>query len=228
MFRIIALGVLLAGLGLALNAAAQPKGETDDPIARLLRQSQTGPDAPPPAANLPEAPAKAPPPAGAGPSPGSNAGTNPPIVLSARIGEHEDRTRFVIELSDPVNLRTFTLTNPDRVVMDMPEVSWRLGAPPRPSAAWCDQVLSLRHVPQGQFADGDRSQPAGQRVRGAGASALPRFRLPGGDRSFPDPANQVRRRCGLARRSESARSRRRAAQRACRRRRKGPRAGRWW
>ena len=38
-----------------------------------------------------------------------------------------------IELSDPVNLRAFTLANPDRVVMDMPEVAWRLGAPPRPS-----------------------------------------------------------------------------------------------
>jgi N-acetylmuramoyl-L-alanine amidase len=133
LFRIIALGVVLAGFGLTLSAAAQPAGERDDPIARMLRQTQTGPDAPPTAANLPEAPAKAPPPAGAGPSPGSNPGTNPPIVLSARIGEHADRTRFVIELSDPVNLRTFTLTNPDRVVVDMPEVSWRLGAPPRPS-----------------------------------------------------------------------------------------------
>ncbi len=99
----------------------------------MLRQSQTGPDVPPPAANLPQAPAKAPPPTGAGPSPGSNPGTNPPIVLSARIGEHADRTRFVIEFSDPVNLRTFTLTNPDRVVVDLPQVSWRLGAPPRPT-----------------------------------------------------------------------------------------------
>ena len=71
---------------------------------------------------------------GAGPSPGSNAPQAAlPIVMSARIGEHEDRTRFVIELSDPVNLRTFTLANPDRVVIDMPEVSWRLGAPPRPT-----------------------------------------------------------------------------------------------
>ena len=53
--------------------------------------------------------------------------------MSARIGEHEDRTRLVIELSDPVNLRAFALANPDRVVIDMPEVSWRLGAPPRPT-----------------------------------------------------------------------------------------------
>ena len=53
--------------------------------------------------------------------------------MSARIGEHDDRTRLVLELSDPVNLRTFTLANPDRVVVDMPEVAWRLGAPPLPS-----------------------------------------------------------------------------------------------
>ena len=51
--------------------------------------------------------------------------------MSARIGEHEDRTRLVLELSDPVNLRTFTLANPDRVVVDLPEVAWRLGAPPQ-------------------------------------------------------------------------------------------------
>ncbi len=109
-------------------AAAQP---ASDPIGRMLRQEQPPPGAP--AAGLPVAPAKAPPREGAGPSPGSNALGSLPIVLSARIGEHADRTRFVIELSDPVNLRTFTLTKPDRVVVDMPEVQWRIGAPPRPS-----------------------------------------------------------------------------------------------
>jgi len=56
-----------------------------------------------------------------------------PVVMSARIGEHDDRTRFVLELSDPVNLRTFTLSNPDRVVIDLPAVAWHLEGPPRPS-----------------------------------------------------------------------------------------------
>lgn len=32
-----------------------------------------------------------------------------PVVIGARIGEHEDRTRFVVEMSDPVKLRVFTL-----------------------------------------------------------------------------------------------------------------------
>lgn len=56
-----------------------------------------------------------------------------PIVLSARIGEHPDRTRFVVELSDPVDMRTFTLSGPNRVVIDMPAVRWHLEGPPRPS-----------------------------------------------------------------------------------------------
>ena len=133
MFRISTIAIFCLLLSLGFQAMAQPGGEKDDPIARVLRGEQTAPNGPPPAANLPVAPAKPLPSAGAGPSPGGNAGGNVPVVLSARIGEHEDRTRFVIELSDPVNLRTFTLTNPDRVVVDMPEVAWRLGAPPRPS-----------------------------------------------------------------------------------------------
>lgn len=56
-----------------------------------------------------------------------------PVVMSVRIGDHADRTRFVVELSDPLDLRTFTLSNPNRVVIDMPSVQWHLDGPPRPS-----------------------------------------------------------------------------------------------
>lgn len=56
-----------------------------------------------------------------------------PIVMGARIGEHTDRTRFVVELSDPLSLRTFTLSNPNRVVIDMPAVQWHLEGAPRPT-----------------------------------------------------------------------------------------------
>jgi N-acetylmuramoyl-L-alanine amidase len=56
-----------------------------------------------------------------------------PVVMNVRIGEHDDRTRFVIELSDPVKLRVFTLANPNRVVIDMPEVLWRLNGPQKPT-----------------------------------------------------------------------------------------------
>ncbi|HUO94317.1 MAG TPA: N-acetylmuramoyl-L-alanine amidase [Rhizomicrobium sp.] len=73
-----------------------------------------------------------------------------PVVLGARVGEQTDRTRFVIELSDPINLRVFTLSNPDRVVVDMPEVLWRLQGADRPSGTGA--VKAYRY---GLFRPGD-------------------------------------------------------------------------
>ncbi|HEY2071338.1 MAG TPA: N-acetylmuramoyl-L-alanine amidase [Rhizomicrobium sp.] len=73
-----------------------------------------------------------------------------PIVLNARIGEHEDRTRFVIEVSDPMDVRVFTLSNPDRVVIDMPEVLWRLSGPQKPNGTGA--VKSYRY---GLYRPGD-------------------------------------------------------------------------
>ena len=111
----------------AVLSLAVPLALADDAITRLLRNQDDA------ARNLPSAPPRPVPQPGAGPMIGSTPQGPLPVVMSARIGEHEDRTRLVIELSDPVNLRAFVLSNPDRVVIDMPEVSWRLGAPPRPS-----------------------------------------------------------------------------------------------
>jgi N-acetylmuramoyl-L-alanine amidase len=76
--------------------------------------------------------------------------TAAPMVLGARIGEHPDHTRFVFEVSDPVQLRVFTLANPDRVVIDMPDVLWRLQAQDRPSGRGA--VKGYRY---GQFRPGD-------------------------------------------------------------------------
>jgi N-acetylmuramoyl-L-alanine amidase len=111
----------------AVLSLAVPLALADDAITRLLRNQEDA------ARDLPSAPPRPVPQPGAGPTIGSRPQGPLPVVMSARIGEHEDRTRLVIELSDPVNLRAFVLSNPDRVVIDMPEVSWRLGAPPRPS-----------------------------------------------------------------------------------------------
>ena len=126
----------------ALSLVALRAGAADDAIGKLMQ----GQDA----RNLPVAPVKPIPQAVAGPTIGAKPQGPLPIVMSARIGEHEDRTRLVIELSDPVNLRAFALSNPDRVVIDMPEVSWRLGAPPRPSGM--GPVKSYRY---GQFRAGN-------------------------------------------------------------------------
>ena len=49
-----------------------------------------------------------------------------PTVTAVRIGEYPSKTRFVIELSERVTFRAFTLAKPYRVVVDLPEVDWRL------------------------------------------------------------------------------------------------------
>ena len=66
-----------------------------------------------------------------------------PIVMSVHIGDHSDRTRFVVELSDPLNLRTFALNNPNRIVVDLPAVQWHLDGPPRPTGHGA--ILSYRY-----------------------------------------------------------------------------------
>jgi len=132
-----------------LSLVAFRAGAADDAISRLMHnQGSSAEDGP--AKNLPAAPPKPIPQGVAGPTIGTKPQGPLPIVMSARIGEHEDRTRLVIELSDPVNLRAFALASPDRVVIDMPEVSWRLGAPPRPSGM--GPVKSYRY---GQFRAGN-------------------------------------------------------------------------
>jgi N-acetylmuramoyl-L-alanine amidase len=104
-------------------AVAQPGEATDDPIARLLKGEAAGDKLPTaPDQTMPSASSRIPAPSGT------------PLVMSARIGEHETSTRLVLEFSDPVELRAFTLADPDRVVLDMPEVAWRLGAPPVPNS----------------------------------------------------------------------------------------------
>src|SRR5258708_21561422 len=57
-----------------------------------------------------------------------------PMVIGLKIGESAGRSRFTMELSDPLDVRVFTLTSPNRVVFDMPEVLWRVaGRKPPPS-----------------------------------------------------------------------------------------------
>lgn len=56
------------------------------------------------------------------------------VSIDEKSAGRAGKTRFVLELSDPVPVRAFTLKAPNRVVLDMPAVEWRLANPPRPSA----------------------------------------------------------------------------------------------
>lgn len=45
-------------------------------------------------------------------------------ISAVRIGLHTDKTRFVLELKEKPDTRIFFLSNPNRLVIDMPEVDW--------------------------------------------------------------------------------------------------------
>lgn len=47
-------------------------------------------------------------------------------VNEIRVGKHEDHTRLVIDISHKIDVNVFTLADPYRVVVDFPEVGWRL------------------------------------------------------------------------------------------------------
>jgi N-acetylmuramoyl-L-alanine amidase len=51
-----------------------------------------------------------------------------PVATDARIGGDETQTRFVADLSRKVELHVFTLADPYRVVVDIPQVTFRLPA----------------------------------------------------------------------------------------------------
>jgi N-acetylmuramoyl-L-alanine amidase len=52
-----------------------------------------------------------------------------PVATDARLGGDEAQTRFVMDLSRKIDLRVFTLADPYRVVVDLPQVSFAL--PPK-------------------------------------------------------------------------------------------------
>lgn len=49
-----------------------------------------------------------------------------PVVSDLRVGQHGKNTRFVLNLSQKVDIEVFTLADPYRIVLDFPEVAWQL------------------------------------------------------------------------------------------------------
>ena len=50
-------------------------------------------------------------------------------VSGVRLGVHPDKTRFVLDLSGPLDFKVFLLADPYRVVIDLPEVAWEAEDP---------------------------------------------------------------------------------------------------
>ena len=74
---------------------------------------------------------------------------DPPVATDGRVVGDESRTRFVLDLSGEIDLSAFTLADPYRVVIDLPEVDFRL--PPGTGSAGRGLVSDWRY---GQFAAG--------------------------------------------------------------------------
>jgi len=49
-----------------------------------------------------------------------------PIATDVRLGGDETQTRFVMDLSRKIDLHVFTLADPYRVVVDIPQIAFRL------------------------------------------------------------------------------------------------------
>ena len=52
-----------------------------------------------------------------------------PVATDTRLGGDDNQTRFVMDLSRKIDLRAFTLADPYRVVIDLPQVTFKL--PPK-------------------------------------------------------------------------------------------------
>src|SRR4051812_31985471 len=51
-----------------------------------------------------------------------------PVASDARLGGDATRTRLVMDLSRPIEIAAFTLADPYRVVIDLPQVTFQLPA----------------------------------------------------------------------------------------------------
>lgn len=68
-------------------------------------------------------------------------------VQSVRFGGFEGKNRMVIELSEPVAYRVFVLSDPYRLIVDLPEFGWRVGAVDKPDSTGVSAVRQGRLEP---------------------------------------------------------------------------------
>ncbi len=71
-----------------------------------------------------------------------------PSVEAPRSGTHDDYTRFVLDLSEPLPYAIFTLPDPPRLVVDLPEVTFKLPDSDQP------QLPMVKALRSGLFAPG--------------------------------------------------------------------------
>jgi len=94
-------------------------------------------------------------------APASRAVNDFPVASEVRLGGDEAQTRMVIDLSQKIDLRAFTLANPYRVVIDVPQVTFQF--PPRTGEKGRGLVKAFRYglvMPGGSRMVLDLARPA--------------------------------------------------------------------
>lgn len=72
-----------------------------------------------------------------------------PVFTDARVSDHEEVTRIVFSVSAPVRHQVFTLANPDRVVIDLPDVRWEVAESRLPKPSGLFEGMRLGHFKPG-------------------------------------------------------------------------------
>jgi N-acetylmuramoyl-L-alanine amidase len=73
----------------------------------------------------------------------TSAADSPPVATDARLGGDDAQTRFVMDFSRKIEVRAFTLADPYRVVVDIPQVVFQL--PPKTGEAGRGLVKAYRY-----------------------------------------------------------------------------------
>src|ERR1700694_2983918 len=66
-----------------------------------------------------------------------------PVASEVRLGGDETQTRMVVDFSQKIDLRAFTLANPYRVIIDLPQVAFRL--PPKTGEGGRGLIKAFRY-----------------------------------------------------------------------------------
>jgi N-acetylmuramoyl-L-alanine amidase len=85
---------------------------------------------------------------GGGFAPGTASGAAS-IVTDVRVGQNGQTTRLVLDLTEKIPFKVFALAKPYRIVIDLPEVGWRLPARPLPAG-----IGMLKNMRYGLFQPG--------------------------------------------------------------------------
>ncbi len=91
----------------------------------------------------------------------SSPAASSPVATDARLGGDESQTRFVMDLSRKIDLHAFTLADPYRVVIDLPQVTFQL--PPKTGESGRGLVKAFRFglvMPGGSRLVFDLAKPA--------------------------------------------------------------------